>query len=229
MITNAIYSYAADLLRTIYYWRIAGPPVFVSTETFNSSKRFSDAWSKIRDEALHIAENLSAVPRFHEIMSQQNDISANDKRDWRMFIIKAYGVMIPNNAARCPVLAELISSTPDVLTATLSFLAPRKHIPVHRGPFRGVIRYYLGLSVPLAPDGQPGTVLTIDGTEYRIGNKQWILWDDTYEHEVRNNTDEVRIALLLDIRRHGMPIDMEILTKMLIAIARIAVRIRKFD
>jgi aspartate beta-hydroxylase len=162
-------------------------------------------------------------------MSQQEDISAQDKRDWRMFVVKAYGVMIPKNAARCPVLSELISSNPDVLTATISFLAPWKHIPEHRGPFRGVVRYYLGLSVPNDSHGQTGTVLTIDGIEYRLASGQSILWDDTFAHEVRNNTGEVRIALLLDVRRKGMPLDMKILSNILIAAAGVAVRLRKFE
>lgn len=99
------------------------------------------------------------------------------------------------------------------------------HVPAHRGPFRGVIRYYLGLSVPLAADGPPGAVLTVDGTEHRIGNGQSLLWDDTFVHEVRNDTGEVRIALLLDIRRRGMPPDMEVLSRLVIAAAGTAVRL----
>lgn len=226
--TNILYDQAADLLRRIYSRRLSGPPVLDPVAHFPASERFSAAWRLLRDEALCVADNLSAVPRFHELMPQQAAISASDERDWRMFVIKAYGVTIPKNAAQCPILAALVSSVPEVLSATLSFLAPRKHIPEHRGPFRGVIRYYLGLSVPLNSDGLPGTVLTIDGMEYRIGNGQWLLWDDTFAHEVRNDTEEVRIALLLDVRRRGMPFDMEVLSRLLIAAAGTAVRLRKF-
>jgi aspartate beta-hydroxylase len=225
---NILYDQAAELLRRIYSWRLSGPPVLDPVAHFPASERFSAAWQPLRDEALCVADNLSAIPRFHEIMPQQVAISANDERDWRMFIVKAYGVTVPKNAAQCPVLAALVSSAPEVLSATLSFLAPGKRIPEHRGPFRGVIRYYLGLSVPLAPDGLPGTVLTVDGTEYRIGNGQWLLWDDTFAHEVRNDTENVRIALLLDVRRRGMPLDMEMLSRLLIAAAAAAVRLRRF-
>lgn len=226
-IANILYDHAADLLRSIFDWRLSGQPVLDPAVYFPASGRFSAAWQTLREEALCIADKLSTVPRFHELMAQQAAISAQDQRDWRMFVIKAYGVMFPENAARCPALAELVSSNPDVLTATISFLAPWKHIPEHRGPFRGVIRYYLGLSVPQAPDGLPGTVLTVDGTDYRIASGQWLLWDDTFAHEVRNNTDEVRIALLLDVRRRGMPPDMEVLSRLLIAAAGTAVRFRK--
>ena len=227
-ISNLIYDYTAVLLRKIYYWRIITPPVLDTAQYFPLSQRFSTNWRKLRDEALCIAENLRAVPRFHDLMSQQEDISAQDERDWRMFVVKAYGVTISKNAAKCPLLSELISSNPDVLTVTISFLAPWKHIPEHQGPFRGVVRYYLGLSVPNDSTGQTGTVLTIDGVEYRLASGQSILWDDTFAHEVRNNTGEVRIALLLDVRRKGMPLDMEILSNILIAAAGVVVRMRKF-
>ena len=59
-----------------------------------------------------------------------------------MFILKAYGAEFPRNMAVCPTLAALVTASPDVLSASISFLAPGKHLPVHRGPFRGVLRFY---------------------------------------------------------------------------------------
>lgn len=60
-------------------------------------------------------------------MIQQESISANDARDWRMFIMKAYGQPIARNLARCPTLAALIASSPDVLSAS-----PPSWRPVNR-------------------------------------------------------------------------------------------------
>ena len=96
---------------------------------------------------------LDKVPRFHEIMRSQADISANDGRDWRMFILKAYGVEIEQNVERCPTVAALLEQTPEVVSCVLSFLAPGKHIPKHRGPFRGILRFHLMLSMPSDADG----------------------------------------------------------------------------
>jgi aspartate beta-hydroxylase len=160
-------------------------------------------------------------------MPEQTEISANDGRDWRILVLKAYGTILPRNHARCPVLAETVSSVPDVLSAALSFLAPGKHVPEHRGPFRGVIRFYMGLSVPLAADGSPAAVLTIDHREHRVGDGECVLWDDTFPHEVRNRGDRVRIALLLDVRRRGMPIDMALLSRILIAGVGASIRLRR--
>ena len=70
--------------------------------------------------------------------------------------------------------------------------------------------------------------LTVAGTEYRMGDGEWLLWDDTFQHEVRNDTAGIRIALLLDIRRRGMPLDLEILTRILIAGTGAAIRMRRW-
>ena len=43
--------------------------------------------------------------------------------------------------------------------------------------------------------------LIVDGKDYFWEEGKSVLFDDTYLHEVQNNTDEMRIALLLDIKR----------------------------
>ena len=153
---NRLYDQTATLIRWIYDCRIIGPPVLDLDTHFPAGERFAAAWRALRDEALAIATRLAEVPRFHEIMPEQTEISANDARDWRMFIIKAYGVEVPENKARCPALAAIVASAPEVLSASYSFMAPGKHIPAHRGPFRGVLRFYLALSMPRLADGRPG-------------------------------------------------------------------------
>jgi aspartate beta-hydroxylase len=222
----ALYDHAAELVRHIYDRRIDSPPVLDAHQVFPNSGKFIAAWRDIRAEALAVAERIQNVPRFHEIMKEQADISANDGRDWRMFILKAYGVENRRNMAACPVLASVVGASPDVLSASLSFLAPGKRVPSHRGPFRGVLRFYLALSMPLTPDGRPGAVLTVAGREYRLSDGDHLLWDDTYPHAVRNDSEEVRIVLLLDVWRRGMPLDMELFSRLLMAIVRIGIRFR---
>ena len=223
------YDRAADLVRTIYDGRLDGPPVLDLDRYFPAGAEFTRAWRAVRDEADQVARRLHHVPRFHEIMREQAEISANDGRDWRMFILKAYGVDLPRNLATCPTLARLVAASPDVLSASISFLAPRKHVPAHRGPFRGVLRFYLGLSVPRHADGRPAAVLRVAGVEHRIGDGDCMLWDDTFPHEVTNESDHVRSVLLLDVWRRDMPIDMVLFSKALIAIARAGIRVRGVD
>jgi len=221
---SVLYDFSANLIRRIYDARISDQPVLDMATLFPDGRRFQQAWPQLREEALALVKQLHAVPRFHELMASQADISANDGIDWRVFVLKAYGVDIKKNQAACPHLAQLVASSPDVLSASLSFLAPHKHIPRHRGPFRGVLRFQLGLSVPRAADGRAAAVLTLDGREHHIGDGQAMLWDDTFAHEVHNRSDAVRIALLLDVRRRGMPLDMTVLSRLLIRAVGIVIR-----
>jgi aspartate beta-hydroxylase len=223
---NLAYDHAAMMVQRIYDKRIEGPPVLDLASHFPDAGKFVGSWREIRAEALAVAADLQGVPRFHEIMREQVDISANDGRDWRVFMLKAYGIEHPQNMARCPSLTALVSGIPDVLSASISFLAPGKHIPVHRGPFRGVLRFHLGLSMPRSADGTPAAVLKIADAEYRIADGECLLWDDTYPHEVWNSSNQVRTALLLDVRRRHLPTDMELFSRLLIAVVRAGIRLR---
>jgi aspartate beta-hydroxylase len=210
------YTVAGDGLRWLYDRRINAPAVLDPALYFPGAADFVDVWQGLRAEALAVARRLDEVPRFHEVMRQQTAISANDGRDWRTFIVKAYGTPVMQNIARCPLLAGLLEKHPDVLSATFSYLAPGKHIPLHRGPFRGILRLHLGLSMPLGEDGRPGAKLWIDGRPYLIGDGETLLWDDTFPHEVLNATGEVRVALLLDVRRRGMSAEMALLSSLVV-------------
>ena len=217
-----IYGLMADTARRIYDRRIHTPPVLDAGRYFPEAAAFAQSWEQIRDEAMMAGGKLSSIPRFHELMKAQEPISANDGHDWRVFVLRAYGHDVRRNMDRCPVTAGLVERCPSVLSASFSFLAPGKYIPPHRGPFRGVVRFHLGLSMPLDGDGLPGAIMWVDGQEHRIADGDTLLWDDTYTHEVLNTTNRVRVALLLDVWRSEMPADMVALSHLVIAGARLA-------
>ncbi|MCA0012183.1 aspartyl/asparaginyl beta-hydroxylase domain-containing protein [Mesorhizobium sp. B292B1B] len=209
---SQVYDLASGLVRRIYEKRIDAPAILDTASEFPNATKFTAAWQAIRDEALAVGK----APRFHDIMPEQADISANDGRDWRMFVLKAYDIAVPQNLARMPVLDRLLAECPEVKSAAISFLAPGKHIPSHRGPFRGIVRFHLGLVIPRQADGRPATVMMINHQERRIADGECLLWDDTFPHEVTNNADKPRVALLLDIWRPRMPPDMEILSRLIV-------------
>lgn len=212
----SIYVGLGDGLRWLYDHRIGTPPILNVDRYFPNGRRFAAAWETLRDEALAIAGDMPRVPRFHEIMPEQESISANDGRDWRMYIMKAYGHVSQQNLARCPAMAALLKHSPEVLSATYSFLGPGKHIPEHRGPFRGVLRFHLGLSMPRDSNGKLGAILWIDHKPVLLDNGDCLLWDDTYPHELLNTTDQVRAVLLLDVWRPEMPPDMKALSSLIV-------------
>ncbi len=211
-----VYDRAGDVLRSFSDSRIDTPAILDPDTFFPAAPRFVARWKEIRDEALAVRARLQSVPRFHDIMPSQADISDNDGRDWRIFIMKAYGVEFPDNINQCPLLKSMLADLPEVLSCSFSFLAPGKHIPRHRGPFRGITRFHLMLSMPNGDDGRPACVMYIDDKPYRLADGESLLWDDTFPHEVMNESDQVRIALLFDVWRPHMPLDMELLSRLIV-------------
>jgi aspartate beta-hydroxylase len=68
--------------------------------------------------------------------------------------------------------------------------------------------------------------MMLDGQEHRPDDGEWLLWDDTYYHEVWNDSDDVRIALFLDIWRPRMPTDMWMMSRAILAITQLAIVFR---
>ena len=101
------------------------------------------------------------------------------------------------NARLCPKTSSLLKGMKSVKSAYFSILAPGKHIPPHKGPYKGIIRYQLALKVPKSGECK----LLVDNTPYFWKEGEGVLFDDTYTHEVINKSTEYRIALLLDVKR----------------------------
>lgn len=155
-----------------------------------------DHWTEMRAELDEILEHRDVLPTFHDITEDGSTISQDEK--WKTFFLYGYGVKVEENCARCPRTTELIERVPGMTTAFFSILSPGKHIPPHRGPYKGVLRYHLGLKVP-----EPAEKCRI-----RVANRivHWeegesMVFDDTYNHEVWNETDGERAILFLDVKR----------------------------
>ena len=221
------YSIARAGMTKVYNAFVHTPSVLNAQEYFPCAQDFIDDWPKLREEALQLTNELDRVPRFHELMPEQYQLSAHGEKEWRMFVLRAYGLDIQENLTKCPTLRTLLNANPAIKSASLSFLAPCKRVPTHTGPFRGITRFYLGLEVPTDESGQPGVVLTINKEDYRLGNGDALLWDDTYPHSVENNTEHWRIALLLDVYRANMPGPLRVFTNAIIGLAKYSIKWRK--
>lgn len=163
---------------------------------FPWARRLEDNWTVMRDELDEILQHREALPTFHDIAEDAATISQDD--DWKTFFLYGYGVKAEENCARCPRTTELIEQVPGMTTAFFSILSPGKHIPPHRGPYKGVLRYHLGLKVP-SPAAQ--CRIRVDDQIVHWEEGKSVVFDDTYDHEVRNETDGERAILFLDVKR----------------------------
>lgn len=213
-----------DSVRRFFEKRMDMPDVLDPEAQFPNYTKFVDAWEAIRDEV--VAARVEAAPLLQTVVPGQKRVATSDGVDWRMMVVRGYGIDIKANWERLPTLARLVSECPEVKSATVSFLGPRKHIPPHTGPFPGVLRFHLGLQVPQLSDGRPAAILTINGKDYDFGDGEYLLWDDTVVHELTNHSDEPRTALLLDVWRPGMPPSVERLSKVIYGAINLRMRFR---
>lgn len=182
------------------YRDIETPPILDLETFFPEAEALQMLYPLLRDEALALYAAQGAIPRFHEISATQARISASDGKAWRMYLVKSYGHLIARNAAHTPALAGFLAANPQVTTAAISMLDPGKHIPRHRGPFKGILRYHLCLHAPDA-GSEAAPWLEVDGRRVPYAEGEGLLWDDTFPHEVLNPGPHPRIALLLDVKR----------------------------
>jgi beta-hydroxylase len=158
-----------------------------------------DNWQTIRDEAMKLYEEG------HIKKSESNsDLAFNSffKRGWKRFYLKWYDDVMPSAAELCPKTTELVKSIPSVNAALFALLPARSKLGAHRDPFAGSIRYHLGLMTPNSDDCR----IYIDGAPYSWRDGQDVLFDETYIHSVRNDTDRARLILFCDVRRPMFPL-----------------------
>jgi aspartyl/asparaginyl beta-hydroxylase (cupin superfamily) len=188
------------LLAPIERWigkrSLVGDETFFPLERFDWVAHIERNWTTIRDEAERLLEDHAALPNFQEISKDQVGITNDDR--WKTVFLYGYGFEAKLGVQLCPQTAALMRQIPGMKTAMFSILSPHKHILDHRGPYKGVLRYQLGLIVPREKEA----------CRIRVGDdfRHWeegrsMIFDDTYNHEVWNDTDETRVVLFVDVLR----------------------------
>jgi len=169
---------------------------FLDPALFPNLEAVCGRWQEIAAETRGVLEHREAIPGFEEISPDQYRIATD--RQWKTFVLYGFGERLERNCAQMPVTAEALAKVPNLRVAWLSILAPGYHIPAHTGVTKGLLRAHLGLIVPQAREK----------CRIRVGDevRAWapgeiIVLDDTYEHEVWNDTDEERVVLLFDFDR----------------------------
>lgn len=123
----------------------------------------------------------------------------NHSRRWSAYHLWRSGHRVEANLARCPVTEAALASV-DMATieglcpnAMFSALAPHTRIPPHHGETNARIVVHLPLVVP-------------PGCRYRVGFDEcdWevgkiLAFDDTLEHEARNDSDQLRVVMIFDV------------------------------
>jgi len=173
-----------------------GEKTFFEPESFPWVAVIENEWTTIRGELETLLVHREEIPNFQDISAAQRVLTEGDQ--WKTFWFCAYGEKAEENCARCPETARLLKHIPGMKSAMFSILAPRKHIPEHRGMYKGVLRYHLGLIIP----GPEGSCRIRVGNDVRCWqNGKSLIFDDSHPHEVWNDCDSYRVVLFVDFVR----------------------------
>lgn len=165
-------------------------------ETFPAIQTLESNWPAIRRELDALLKNRDYLPPFQAISRDQRRIAKGDH--WKTFILVGFGHWSRRSGIDCPETSRILATIPDLQTALFSILAPGYHIPAHRGITRGLVRVHLALKVPTE---RLKCRMRIDEDVHHWREGECLIFDDTFEHEVWNDTGEERVVLLMDFKR----------------------------
>lgn len=168
----------------------------IPNEHFDFLDLLVENWETIRDEAREVLKFREEIPGFQEISPDQYRLAKG--QNWKTYVLFGFGQRLEKNTAITPKTAEILETVPNLQTAMFSILAPGYHIPAHTGVTKGILRCHLGLIIPKEAEK---CRIRVDDTITAWREGEIFVFDDTFEHEVWNDTDEERVILLFDFDR----------------------------
>lgn len=199
------------------------PVILKKEEFFPELSTIETNFDTVKKEYEEVNKHFE-IPAYHEIEKRQYAISGKVAPEvkWKVFLLY-YSGEIPELAKQLsPETCAIVSKIPGIYKAFYSVLEPGKSIPAHHGPYRGYLRYHLGIKVPKK---QPPSIRIKDEI-YHWKERESLLFDDTWDHEVRNESKEERVVLILDLLR-PLPYFPDLLNRFITKVLMKKVRINK--
>jgi beta-hydroxylase len=172
-----------------------GHRTFFDNAAFPWISNLEANWKIIRAEVDEFMRQPEKLPNIADVLQNQEYLSENG--EWKLLVLYGLTHRVDSNCSRVPKTAELLESIPEMTSAVFSVLAPRKRIPKHRGTYKGILRYHLGLIIP-----EPDTCGIRVSSEERFWREgESLIFDDSYIHEAWNDSDSYRVVLIVDVIR----------------------------
>lgn len=144
------------------------------------------------------------------IEEKQGKIKSTEKPSWRLFSLILNKKELPNSKELPETMKLLKSSSNRILNAGFSVLEPKCYIGEHQDFNDKFYRLHIPLLIPKKneeyinsfvskEDSEKLCVLQVEN-DYRIWkDDEYFIFDDTCIHNAWNNTNDIRIVLLIDL------------------------------
>ncbi len=190
--------------------------MFYKPHSYDFTKVFSENFVEIYKELMSIIDlPLSSLDK--QTWAGERPSYLKTKGDeslaWKTYVFKFFGIKHLPNLKSCPTISNLLGRFPEIVTAEFSMLAPHSHILPHRGYTGKLLRSHLGMVIP---NGDLG--IKVGGKTEMWSQNEWLVFDDSIQHEAWNHTSENRIVLMIDFepnldKKKALQISKDILSK----------------
>jgi aspartate beta-hydroxylase/beta-hydroxylase len=157
-------------------FRIMSPYVL-----FPGARRLEDQFDQVKAEVDKLISRRN-LPQYGDIDPIR---AAEVSKGWRLYYAYMLGVANPEAEKDVPTLLSFAQNTSQVVSVMIAILNPGVTLKAHEGPYAGILRYHLALTVP---ENNPPW-LRVDQECYTWKERESILIDDTFEHQVYNESD----------------------------------------
>ncbi len=167
------------------------------TDAFPWVARLEEQTEVLRDELRNLLhQGFLNPPPIEKIDPRQRDFDQMlvRKGAWHLYRLYYNGFVLRENCERCPQTTRLFRSIPECWgTVGFGVLGPRTHIEPHCGPSNAKLRCHLGLQIP------ENCAIRVEKETRCWTEGKCIVFDDSFEHEVWNWSEEPRYIFLFDV------------------------------
>ena len=166
------------------------PKYYYKLNEFKQLHVLEDNYKVILNELLTVRKNAKDKNWFAAF---PNYVVSKNENTWKTFNFIFFGIKNPINCGLCSETFKILNKIPGLITAEFSYLPANTQIKPHKGFSKMVLRAHLGLIIPKDCGIRVG-----DETKIWEQGKL-LIFDDSFEHEAWNNSNEDRFILMLDI------------------------------
>jgi beta-hydroxylase len=176
-----------------------GSGAILDADNFPQLAPLKDNWETIRDEAVALHEQhyfdltkRPGTPAYYDV-----GFRTFFKYGWSRFYLHWYGYTHHSARALCPKTVSILARVPSLNGAMFALLPPGSQLSRHADPMACSLRYHLGLATP----NSDTCFINIDGRDHSWRDGKVLMFDETYLHYARNDSDQPRLILMCDINR----------------------------
>jgi aspartate beta-hydroxylase len=186
---------------TFLYFPGLPPTAYLSRDLFPWIEALEADTDAIRRELVALLPSVSGRERVFtsDALEQQNLRGVGAAPTWNGYYFYRHGQRREDTCSSCPITAQALDRVPlshirehgpEVL---FSVFTAGTHLLPHRGVTNTRLVGHLPLIVP------PDCALVVGGEKHEWREGEVVVFDDTYEHEAWNRSEQVRVVMIFDI------------------------------